>query len=588
MSGLCGLIDFGAGLRGKKLASLMAQMQHAMIHRGFERESGWMNAQTQVALSDCHLLTSHTATLANSEAQIQIVYDGDSLASARGDAPESNPHSPALTELARVFEDPTKSPIAALRAIETPFALALWNDRLKKLLLARDFFNAKPLYFATGRGWFAFASELRALKVIPGFDATLDHDAIAEYLRVGCVAAPRSIYKGAQKVCAGGFVELDCAALMASASLTSIRESDPAASGVVTVLAPMCPELHSSIFHGTHNEHDSQFSQPPSARTNLAQLTLAEQSELLRRALLESLQQTRFHSGSAYVMRTHAPIDTLLAAMCRLELQLDTHMCAVTDPFHADHTVLFNDISRHIGASEHDGEPLDDFSELLNRVASALDEPIGSLDTLTLNTTAAFTRMNFSHALCGAGALETAPSIPTELIADPSQRSNSGKAAATPVELLRADNALLNQICAHNSLSVATPLLNQQVSALMSAPVTGLAVGHSNLFISKKSPKQSFSINHSVLVHALRRYLPEPLITRIMHVNQVNISPRTEQSLMQLSESMLFDAQSQVGQLTNRIALRGVLASPTSTPNENLARRWSLLVLESWLRRQTA
>ncbi len=587
MSGLCGLIDFGAGFRGKKLASLMAQMQHAMIHRGFERESGWMNAQTQVALSDCHLLTSHTATLANSGAQIQIVYDGDSLASARGDAPESNPHSPALTELARVFEDPTKSPIAALRAIKTPFALALWNDRLKKLLLARDFFNAKPLYFATGRGWFAFASELRALKVIPGFDATLDHDAIAEYLLVGGVAAPRSIYKGAQKVCAGGFVELDCAALMASASLTSIRESDPAASGVMTVLAPMCPELHSSIFYGTHNEHDSQFARPQFTRTNLAQLTLTEQSELLRRALLESLQQTRFHSGSAYVMRTHAPIDTLLTAMCRLELQLDTHMCAVTDPFHADHTVLFNDISRHIGASEHDGEPLEDFSELLNRVASALDEPIGSLDTLTLNTTAAFTRMNFSHALCGASALETAPSIPTELIADPSQRRNSGNAAATPVELLRANNALLNQICAHNSLSVATPMLNQQVSSLISAPVTGLPVGHSNLFIRKKLPKQSFSINHSVLAHALRRYLPESLIARIMHVNHVNISPRTEQSLVQLSESMLFDAQSRIGQLTNRIALRGVLASPTSTPNENLARRWSLLVLESWLRRQT-
>lgn len=523
MSGLCGLIDFGAGFRGKKLASLMAQMQHAMIHRGFERESEWMNAQTQVALSDCHLLTSHTATLANSGAQIQIVYDGDSLASARGDAPESNQHSPAITELARVFEDPTKSPIAALRAIETPFALALWNDRLKKLLLARDFFNAKPLYFATGRGWFAFASELRALKVIPGFDATLDHDAIADYLLVGGVAAPRSIYKGAQKVCPGGFVELDCAALMASASLTSIRESDPAASGVMTVLAPMCPELHSSIFHSTHNEHDSQFARPKFTRTNLAQLTLTEQSELLRRALLESLQQTRFHSGSAYVMRTHAPIDTLLAAMCRLELQLDTHMCAVTDPFHADHTVLFNDISRHIGASEHDGEPLEDFSELLNRVAGALDEPIGSLDAMSLNATAAFTRMNFSHTLCGLGALETAPSIPTELTAGTSQRRNFGNDAASPVELLRADNALLNQICAHNSLSVATPLLNQQVSSLISAPVAGLVVGHSNPFIRPKSPKQSLDTNRGVLVHALRRYLPEPLITRIMHVNHVNI-----------------------------------------------------------------
>ena len=588
MSGLCGLIDFGAGFRGKKLASLIAQMQRAMIHRGFEGESGWTNSQTQVALSDCHLLTSQTATLANSGAQIQIVYDGDSLASARGDAPESNPHSPALTELARVFEDPTKSPIAALRAIETPFALALWNDRLKKLLLARDFFNAKPLYFATGRGWFAFASELRALKVIPGFDATLDPDAIAEYLLVGGVVAPRSIYKGAQKVCPGGFVELDCAALMASASLTSIRESDPAASGVMTVLAPMCPELHSSIFHNTHNEHDSEFSQPPRARTNLAQLTLAEQSELLRRALLESLQQTRFHSSSAYVMRTNTPIDTILAAMCRLELQLETHMCAVTDPFYADNAALFSDISRQISASEHDGEPLDDFSELLNRVASALDEPIGSLDSLSLNATAAFTRMNFSHALCGTSVGATARTTPTELIADTSQRRNFGNAAASPVELLRSDHALLNQICAHNSLSVATPFLNQQVAALMSAPVAGLMVGHSNPFIRAKSSKQSLDINRGVLVHALRRYLPEVLITRIMHVNHVNISPRTEQSLMQLSESMLFDAQSQVGQLTNRIALRGVLASPTSTPNENLARRWSLLVLESWLRRQTA
>ncbi len=54
MSGICGLIDFGAGFTGKKLGALMAQMQHAMIHRGFERDSLWMGEQTQVALSDCH------------------------------------------------------------------------------------------------------------------------------------------------------------------------------------------------------------------------------------------------------------------------------------------------------------------------------------------------------------------------------------------------------------------------------------------------------------------------------------------------------------------------------------------------------
>ena len=122
MSGICGLIDFGAGFTGKKLATLMGNMQQAMIHRGFERDSLWLDEQTQVALSDCHLLTSRTAVLTNSTAQIHIVYDGDALASTRGDKVEPNQHPPVLAELAHVFADPTKSPIDALRAIDTPIA----------------------------------------------------------------------------------------------------------------------------------------------------------------------------------------------------------------------------------------------------------------------------------------------------------------------------------------------------------------------------------------------------------------------------------------------------------------------------------
>ena len=587
MSGICGLIDFGAGFTGKKLAALMAQMQHAMIHRGFERDSLWMGEQTQVALSDCHLLTSRTAMLANSAAQIQIVYDGDALAATHGATLESNQHPPALAELARVFADPTKSPVEALRAIETPFALALWNDRLKKLLLARDSFDCKPLYFSSGRGWLAFASELRALKVIPGFNATLDQEAINEYLVQGTVTAPRSIYQGARKVCAGGFVELDCAPLLASASLISIREGDPAASGVVTMLAPLCGELHSSTFCNTHLEYNSQHAQPLRARTHLAQLTLSEQSELLRRALLESLQQSRFRSNSVHIMRDNAPVDALLTAMCRLELQLETHTCAVTDPLYADNATLSTDIAQHLGAIHHQGETLEDFSELLNRVSSALDEPIGALDSLTMNVNAAFARAHSSHALSSIGEPPRMDSPTLSFIDTLLRRNPATTASPTQPQQLLCNSALLNQISAHHSLAVATPFLNHQVTTIASAPVTGLVTKPKYSFGQQTSMRPVATINSDVLTQLLRRYFPEPMIERILQNNNSIIIPRAEHALSQLCESTLFHPQSRVCQMTNRIALRGLLASPAATPYHAAQRRWSLLVLECWLSRQT-
>lgn len=84
------------------------------------------------------------------------------------------------------------------------FALGLWDRELRTLSLARDRFGEKPLYY----GWvghddsaaLVFASELKALKAYPGFDAPVCREALAQYLRFLYVPAPRSIYKGVFKL----------------------------------------------------------------------------------------------------------------------------------------------------------------------------------------------------------------------------------------------------------------------------------------------------------------------------------------------------------------------------------------------------
>jgi len=88
----------------------------------------------------------------------------------------------------------------ALEAVEGMFALALWDRHLGELHLARDRFGEKPLYFGWVGDQLAFASELKALRSLPGFDPELDRDAVALYLRHNCIPAPHTAYRGVAKL----------------------------------------------------------------------------------------------------------------------------------------------------------------------------------------------------------------------------------------------------------------------------------------------------------------------------------------------------------------------------------------------------
>jgi len=85
------------------------------------------------------------------------------------------------------------------------FAFAILDEKNERLFLARDRFGEKPLYYAPlheGKG-LAFASEMKALFPFPGLDNRLDVAAIAQFLAVGYVPAPRTHFQGVRKLMAG-------------------------------------------------------------------------------------------------------------------------------------------------------------------------------------------------------------------------------------------------------------------------------------------------------------------------------------------------------------------------------------------------
>lgn len=89
---------------------------------------------------------------------------------------------------------------AGLARIEGMFALALWNEQTRTLLLARDRIGIKPLYYATLPAGFAFASEPKAILRLPGIAARVDPDSLSDFLSYGYVPFDRSLFAGIRKL----------------------------------------------------------------------------------------------------------------------------------------------------------------------------------------------------------------------------------------------------------------------------------------------------------------------------------------------------------------------------------------------------
>ena len=116
------------------------------------------------------------------------------------------------------------------RRLRGMFAVAIWDARARRLVLARDRYGIKPLYYRHVDGELAFASELRALP-----RGEIDLDALEAFLAFNSVPAPYSIFRDVRKLPAGhtlvwedGRVTIDRFARPAPVELGDLREDDEA------------------------------------------------------------------------------------------------------------------------------------------------------------------------------------------------------------------------------------------------------------------------------------------------------------------------------------------------------------------------
>ncbi len=80
------------------------------------------------------------------------------------------------------------------------FAIGIWDENKKQIVLARDRLGKKPLYYSFTEGTFLFASELKAIMLYPGFPRKVDPVSFMKYLLFEFVPCPHTIFEDAKKI----------------------------------------------------------------------------------------------------------------------------------------------------------------------------------------------------------------------------------------------------------------------------------------------------------------------------------------------------------------------------------------------------
>ena len=208
MCGIAGYIDFSKQSSERELHSCATRMADQIRYRGPDDQGVWTDPSAGIALSHRRLSIIDTSEcghqpMLSSCGRYVMVFNGEiyNFKEIRqqllSNSINFRGHSDTEVLLAAFSNLGLEK---TLEKINGMFAIALWDRKERRLQLIRDRLGQKPLYYAWMGNVFLFASELKALKVHPKFNADIDRSALASYLRMNYVPVPKSIYKNTFKL----------------------------------------------------------------------------------------------------------------------------------------------------------------------------------------------------------------------------------------------------------------------------------------------------------------------------------------------------------------------------------------------------
>jgi asparagine synthase (glutamine-hydrolysing) len=194
---------------------VIARMNAAQRHRGPDDEGIWSHEFQRgvVSLGNTRLAIIDTSRaghqpMLDPETGNCITYNGETY-NFNELSRQIGVHPRSKTDTEVVLRAYSEWGIGCFDRIRGMFALAIWDHAKRELILARDQFGIKPLYYYVSDHLLIFASELRALLATGLIAGKLSRAGLDSYLASGSVAAPLTIIEGVRQLLPGHYLQVN-------------------------------------------------------------------------------------------------------------------------------------------------------------------------------------------------------------------------------------------------------------------------------------------------------------------------------------------------------------------------------------------
>jgi asparagine synthase (glutamine-hydrolysing) len=214
---MCGIVGF---LTTKTVhipeCEILRKMRDVLIHRGPDDAGEYIRPIDEKGpfvflghrrLSIIDLSGGHQP-LSNEDETIWVVFNGEiynfqELKSRLENLGHRFKTNSDTEVIAHAYEEYKEN---CFRYFNGMFAIGIWDEKGKRLILARDRLGKKPLYYSFMNGTFLFASELKAIMLYPDFQRKVDPVSLMKYLFFEFIPCPHTIFKDAKKIPAASYL----------------------------------------------------------------------------------------------------------------------------------------------------------------------------------------------------------------------------------------------------------------------------------------------------------------------------------------------------------------------------------------------
>jgi asparagine synthase (glutamine-hydrolysing) len=608
MCGIAGIVDWGCVLGRDAIEKIVCEMRDSMVHRGPDDAGVWINESGTCALahrrlSIIDLSADGRQPMANEDSSTWVTFNGEiynfkelrEQLCKQGHQFRSNSDTEVLPHL---FEELRPERLCDLDGM---FSFGVWSVKQKRLLLAVDRFGKKPLYFAEGSGWFAFASELQALRFLPSFNSEIDKEALALYLLLQYIPAPRTIYFGARKLEAGHYLEVDFSK-GGSPLLSAARYAD------------FHPKVSNNISGETSVRVD-----------RLRDLVIAA----VDKRLVSDVPLGAFLSGGVD--------SSLVAAIATKELgrKLKTFTIGFEGATDSEHHAA-QEISEYLGTEHYEKMLKPDAIALVDEIAARLDEPNGDSSCLPTLLLCQHAREHVTVALSGDGGDEmfggygryrdtlneqgnwkqqllrrvglgdgwkasSAYLSPRWLTFQPEQVANLMEEMPPAVANLLADweseldNNKLHLMHRMRQLDARTYLpgavlakvdrMSMQASLEVRCPLLDRKISQFAETVTADECWRPPSETKRILKQLASRYLPKEWMHRRKLGFGLPANAWSKDEVLSIARQRLVGPGSKLTAYVNRESLESLIAKQAENNGFSIYQVWPLLILEAWLRK---